>query len=489
MPPRAMARIDEVHVQALDPARLEPLIGPERMARFEAVAEETRVAMAGRAVLNVNSTATGGGVAEMLQTLLAYVRGAGVDARWLVIQGDADFFAITKRIHNGLYGSPGDGGELGAAERSSYEATLRRNADQLLALVRRGDVVILHDPQPAGLAEALRRAGALVIWRCHVGRDRPNEWTERAWTFLRPYLEDVDAYVVSRPAFAPPWADRTRTWVIAPSIDPFSAKNEPMSARNVRLALGYVGLVEGDGSQPVVPFRRRDGSPGRINRHVDLLQSGPAAPADASLVVQASRWDRMKDMTGVMRGFAEHVDPALGAHLVLAGPAVTGVADDPEGADVLGECVSCWRSLPHAMRGRVHLACVPMADPDEAATIVNALQRHATVVVQKSLAEGFGLTVAEAMWKSRPIVASAVGGIADQVAHGLHGLLVDDPHDLRAFGSAVARLLSDPEEAARLGARARERAVREFLGDRHLEQYAQLFRSMAAAPRVRRVSR
>jgi trehalose synthase len=474
-PQTRRARLQEVEVQALDAARLEPLIGPDRMAAYEAIAETTRRALAGRAVLNVNSTATGGGVAEMLQTLLAYVRGAGIDARWLVAEGDPEFFTITKRMHNGLYGGAGDGGPLGGAERGHYEGVLRRNADELLALIRRDDIVILHDPQPAGLAAALRNAGARVVWRCHVGRDEANEWTERAWAFLRPYLEDVEAIVVSRAAFAPPWADPGRTVVVPPSIDPFSAKNEPLSRRNARLALAYVGLLQGDGEPPIVPFARRDGSPGRINRHADVLQSGPPALPDAPLVIQASRWDRMKDMAGVMEGFARHVDPALGAHLVLAGPAVTGVADDPEAADVLQECVAAWRRLPHAMRGRVHLASVPMADPDEAAAIVNALQRHAAVIAQKSLAEGFGLTVTEGMWKARPIVASAVGGIVDQIDHGEQGLLVDDPHDLAAFGAAVEALLRDPAEAARLGRNGRMRAERDFLGDRHLAQYGRLF--------------
>ena len=478
MATQVSARLQEVDVQALDPARLEPLVGPDRMATFDAAAEATRELLDGRIVLNVNSTAAGGGVAEMLQTLLAYVRGAGIDARWAVIRGNADFFAITKRIHNGLYGSPGDGGTLGEAERDRYAKTLRPNADELLALVHPGDLVLLHDPQTAGLARALRRAGARVVWRCHVGSDTPNEWTERAWTFLRPYLEEVDAYVFSRAAFAPSWADPARTFVIPPSIDPFSAKNEPMSPRNVRLALGYVGLLDGDGNPPVVPFTRRDGSPGRINRRADVQQTGPAAPADAPLVVQASRWDAMKDMAGVMEGFAEHVDPSHGAHLVLAGPTVTGVVDDPEAAEVYDDCLTRWRWLPHAVRSRVHLACVPMADPDEAAAIVNALQRHATVVAQKSLAEGFGLTVAEAMWKARPVVGSAVGGIADQLVSGEHGVLIDDPHELASFGEAVDGLLRDRAEAERLGRNARARAVAEFLGDRHLEQYARLFRAL-----------
>jgi trehalose synthase len=467
-------RIQEVEVQALDAARLEPLIGSDRTARYEAIAEATESLLEDRAVLNVNSTATGGGVAEMLQTLLAYGRGAGLDVRWLVIQGDPAFFEITKRIHNGLYGSAGDSGALGDAERRHYEQTLRENADELLALVRPNDVVLIHDPQPAGLAGAMRSAGAKVIWRCHVGVDEPNEWTERSWSFLRPYLEDVDAFVFSRRAFAPSWADESRVHVIPPSIDPFSAKNEPISQRNVRRILGYTGLIAGDRELPEIPFTRRDGSPGRFNRRADVLQTGPPPPVDVPVVVQVSRWDRMKDMPGVMSGFTEHVDPSLGAHLLLAGPAVTGVADDPEAAEVLEECMGLWRALPHAARSRVHLACTPMVDPDEAAAIVNALQRHAAVVVQKSIAEGFGLTVAEAMWKSRPIVASAVGGIVDQIVNGAHGLLVADPGDLASFGTAVETLLSDRTEADRLSANAKARAGAEFLGDRHLEQYGQL---------------
>ena len=461
-------------MQALDVARLESLIGRERMSEFERVADEAQAALAGRTILNVNSTAKGGGVAEMLQTLIAYVRGAGIDARWLVIEGSAEFFAVTKRIHNGIYGFPGDGGPLGEAERRCYEEVIRRNGEELRALVRPGDLVLIHDAQPLGLAAELRRAGATVAWRSHIGRDGANEFSERAWAFIGPYLQAVDIVVVSKASFAPPSCPPEKVHVIPPSIDPFSAKNEPMSARNVRLALGYVGLIDGDGSPPVVPFTRRDGSPGRINRHVDILQSGPAPPAEAPLVVQASRWDRLKDMAGVMESFAHHVDPSLGAHLVLAGPAVTGVADDPEAAAVYDECVGRWRALPHAVRGRIHLACVPMSDPDENAAIINALQRHATVIAQKSLAEGFGLTVTEAMWKARPVVAGAVGGITDQIEDGRTGLLVD-PDDPRQFASGLEKLLADPGLASRLGLAGQQRVRDEYLGDRHLEQYGALF--------------
>jgi trehalose synthase len=476
-------KLHEVDVQAIDAARLEPLIGAERMARFEQAAEVAREALAGSSVLNVNSTGAGGGVAEMLQTLLSYARGAGIDARWLVIEGDPDFFAITKRIHNGLYGSPGDGGELGAAERHHYERVQRRNADALLALIRPGDVVVVHDPQPAGLVAAAKSAGARVVWRCHVGLDLPNEWSHRSWEFIRPYLAEAEAIVVSRAAFAPPWADPEQVHVICPSIDPFSAKNEALSVRNARLALAYVGLLDGSTeTPPTVSFARRDGSPGRINRRADVVQTGPPAPADVPLVVQVSRWDRIKDMAGVMSGFVEHVDHSLGAHLLLCGPAVSGVADDPEAAEVLDECTELWRRLPHAARSRVHLACIPMDDPDENAAIVNAIQRHASVIVQKSLAEGFGLTVAEALWKRKPVVASAVGGIVDQIDDGIHGLLLHDPTDLRAFGAAVESLLRDRDYAEQLAENGRRRVIDEFLGDRHLEQYGLLFEQLRRKP-------
>jgi trehalose synthase len=198
-------------------------------------------------------------------------------------------------------------------------------------------------------------------------------------------------------------------------------------------------------------------------------------------VVQVSRWDRLKDHEGVMTGFAEHVAPATGAHLILAGPNVSAVADDPEGAEVLNEVWAAWRELPHARRSRVHLSCLPMADIEENAAIVNALQRHATVVVQKSLEEGFGLTVAEAMWKSRPVVASAVGGIQDQIQDGVTGVLLEDPTDIDTFGRLVLDLLNDPQRAQEIGARAREHVRRNFLANRHAVQYIDLFASVIEA--------
>jgi trehalose synthase len=474
-----MSRLREVQIAAVPPESLEPVIGDERVARLREGAERTRAFLGRRQVLNVNSTATGGGVAELLQTLLAYSRGFGIDTRWVVIEADPAFFAITKRLHDGLYGSSGDGGPLDAAEHDHYEAVLRDNAAEILAVVRPGDVVLLHDPQTAGLARELTQAGAQVVWRCHVGRDYANEYSQRAWEFLRPYLERVAVFVFSRAAFAPPWVRRETLRVIEPSIDPFSAKNQAIEESEVRSILQHVGLL-GDGvEEPRGYFTRRDGSPGHVDRHADILQTGPPPPPDAPLVAQLSRWDVWKDMRGVMLGFAEHLEDLTDTHLVLAGPSVTGVADDPAASRVLSDCVATWRELPHAIRSRTHLACVPMADPDEAAIIVNALQRHATVVVQKSLAEGFGLTVAEAMWKDRPVIASSVGGITDQIVDSDSGYLLPDPTDLSAFASTVRRVLGDPAERRRVGASAHRRVLERFLPDRHLEQWTDVIAALA----------
>lgn len=467
--------LQEVDVQALALERLEALIGPQRASQFESTATAARALLNGRSVLNVNSTATGGGVAELLQTLLAYARGARVDARWVVIEGDPRFFEITKRVHNHLYGTSGDGGPLHTVERRDYEHTIQGNVAELLELVRVGDIVVLHDPQTAGLAAAVKRVGAHVVWRCHVGIDSPNAHSERGWEFLQPYVDGADGYVFSCERFAPSWIPRHQLAIIPPSIDPFSTKNEAIDAATVVCRLQCVGLLAGDNDGPAGTFTRRDGSQGQITRRVDFVGTGPPPPVDAPIVLQASRWDALKDMDGVLLGFADHIADRSDAHLILAGPQASGVADDPEADQVLRECLSLWHRLPTAVQLRAHLVCVPMDDPDEAAAIVNALQRHATVVVQKSLAEGFGLTVAEAMWKSQAVVGTAVGGIVDQIVPGETGLLIDDARDLEQFGQAVCSLLDNADERNRMGSNAHRRAVEHFLGDRHLESWAQLF--------------
>lgn len=461
--------LTEVPIGAFDLARFREPLGA-RYDELEPEIEQARELMAGRVVWHVNSTAAGGGVAEMLATLLAYTRGAGVDVRWLVISGDEPFFEMTKRIHNNLHGSEGDGGPLGEAERRHYERVAAANASALEPLVRPQDIVYLHDPQPAGLAPQLAGTGAHIVWRCHVGLDTPNEHARRAWSFLRPYVEAADHYVFSRDAFVWEGLDRSRTWTVPPSIDPFSPKNQRLEPPAVAAILGRAGIVEDGGSVPA--YRRQDGSPGRVDRAAEMVQDAPLRPDDP-LVTQVSRWDRLKDPIGVMQGFAEHC-ASREAHLLLAGPATGGVADDPEAADVLTAVTELRKELDPDARHRVHLACLPMDDLEENAAIVNAIQRHSTIVVQKSLAEGFGLTVAEAMWKERAVVATRVGGIQEQIVHGESGILIDDPSDLEALGHALGSLLDDPAARERLGHAAKERVRDEFLLTRHLLQYASL---------------
>jgi trehalose synthase len=213
-----------------------------------------------------------------------------------------------------------------------------------------------------------------------------------------------------------------------------------------------------------------------------VIREGAPPALDTPLVVQVSRWDRLKDPAGVLRGFAEQAPGTSDAHLLLAGPVVEGVADDPEGLQTLAETVAVWRNLPPTTRRRIHLACLPMDDLEENAAVVNALQRHAAVVVQKSLREGFGLTVTEAMWKGRPVIASKLGGMRKQIEDGMSGLLVEDPSDLAAFGGLLRRVLRDATLAVRLGDAAYQRARQRFLHTHHLSMWV-TFLSHLLGPR------
>jgi trehalose synthase len=453
----------EIFVPANSIDRLGRILGRQRFIHLRHEAEAARHALGGRTVWNVNSTASGGGVAEMLRLLVGYGNGAGVETRWVVIGADSEFYAITKRLHNRLHGVLGDDGELGIRETEHYSSVLWKNADSLIERVKPADVVILHDPQTAGLASRLVQQGARVIWRCHIGTDHPNAWTKEGWNFLQPHLRSVDAFVFSHPSFVPAELAPSDVWIIEPSIDPLSPKNRPLPKDRVAKWLTQVGLLPGDGG------RGRSGV---------LGGASPLGPTDR-LVVQVSRWDNLKDMLGVLHGFAEHVAGRDDARLALVGPAVDGVADDPEGARVLAECLDAWAALPSRTRETVRLVALPMDDVEANALMVNATQRHASVVVQKSLEEGFGLTVTESMWKSRPVVASAVGGIVDQIAPGT-GVLLDDPDDLDAFGKTLVRLLATPSELSALGRRARRHVRERFLSDRHLIDYAKLLRHVSS---------
>jgi trehalose synthase len=452
-------------------SQLEPVIGAARYADLARAADQGRQVLAGRTIWNVNSTAAGGGVAEMLQVLVGYVQDLGIAIGWLVITGDAEFFAITKRLHNQIHGSL-SGGPLGPAEAAHYAEMLAANAVELVARVRPGDVVLLHDPQTAGLAAPLARAGARVVWRCHIGVDWEDDVTRAGWDFLRPHLTAAEAFVFSRRNYVPSWIPVAKTWIIPPSIDPFSPKNQQLDAGAVQAILVKLGVLEGAAPTAPATFVRREGDVGTVSRPAVIVGDSRPGPDDPVLV-QVSRWDRLKDMTGVMRGFADYAAPSGEGYLMLVGPSVKDVSDDPEGAAVYGECLLQRRDLSPAARARILLVTLPLDDIDENAAMVNALQRHATVIAQKSLAEGFGLTVAEGMWKGRPVIGSAVGGIIDQIAEGT-GILLPDPADLMAFGSAARLLLGDPDQAARMGQAAHTHVREQYVGDVHLLRYAGL---------------
>ncbi len=470
--------LEMVDVAPHPPQRFESVLEPQPYEKLADGIRTARELLGERTVWNVSSTAKGGGVVELLLPLIGYAKGAGVDARWAVIQGNEEFFGVTKRIHNNLHGFEGDGGDLGDAERKVYEDTLEPNARELTELADDDDIVILHDPQTAGLIGPLKRTGAKVIWRCHIGLDEPDDYARRAWDFLRVDVEQADAYVFSREAFVWEGLDPDKVVVIAPSVDAFNAKNQQLDDAQVRAILAAAGIVQGGDGHAT--FQRGDGSEALVTSQALIYEDSRLTPDDP-IVLQVSRWDRLKDPEGVIRGFAEHARcHETGAHLIYAGPAVEAVSDDPEGKQVLDEAIAARESLPDEAQRCIHLVCLPLDDAEENAVIVNALQRAADVVVQKSIAEGFGLTVAEAMWKARPVVATAVGGIQDQIIDGETGTLLPDPRDLDAYGAAVRELLEDPERARKLGEAAMARVRDRFLGARSLLDYLNLISRLLA---------
>jgi trehalose synthase len=468
-----VAPLEQVFVAPQPIERFRALLGDgyDEFAAQAAVASEL---FAGRVIWNVNSTARGGGVAEMLRSHLAYVRALGIDVRWMVAGAGAEFFEVTKRIHNNLHGAEGDGGPLGEPERKTYEAGLAPDAAKLCRLVRPGDVAFLHDPQTLGLVAPLREAGARVLWRSHIGVDRPNDVARRAWRFLLPYAEQAEALAFTRSAYVWDGVDRGRVSVIPPSIDPFSPKNQEMAASSVKSALAITGIGPNPGAEPAT-FTRGDGTPGRVDRPAVVVQDQPV-PGGASLVTQVSRWDRLKGPIGLLESFERHFAGG-DEHLLLAGPDVRRVVDDPEGAEVFNEIVDRRASMPQRVRGRTHLATLALDDIEENAAAVNALQRRSDIIVQNSIAEGFGLTVSEAMWKKKPVVATRVGGIQDQIVDGASGLLVE-PGAPDELARAIRALLEDRRHATTLGKAAHRRVADEFLVTGRLTSYLRLFEAL-----------
>ncbi len=370
----------------------------------------------GQPVVMVNSTRDGGGVAEILQNMVPLLNELGVPVKWEVVEGRPDFFAMTKTLHNALHGRREP---LTEKMRKAYWEVTEANAERLKDALDQ-PLVFIHDPQPAGMIQRLKKPGQRWIFRCHVDVSTPDP---PAWEFLRPIVEQYDASVFSHPSFAQQLP--MPQFLIAPSIDPLSDKNRPIPGDFIQKTLARYNL-------------------------------DPKRP----LLTQVSRFDKLKDPLGVIRAYqmVKRTHPKV--QLVLAGGAAS---DDPESVHILPTLQESAGKDPD-----IHLLDLP---PFSDLTI-NALQRASAVVLQKSLKEGFALTVTEALWKERPVVAMAVGGIPLQVLPGKTGYLV---HTVEGTATAIRRVLDHPNEAAALGRQGREHVRTNFLITRHIKEYLSLF--------------
>lgn len=390
----------------------------EAVVGQEVVGELARVSDAVRhlRVQHVNSTSVGGGVAEILTRMVPLLRELGVETHWDVIKGDREFFNVTKAVHNGLHGTPV---ELTPAMTAAFDRTTRMNLEEFDPW---GDVIFIHDPQPVGLVSARTANRAHWVWRCHIDVSTPDP---RVWSFLEPHVKQYDAVVVSMPGFAQPLP--IPYYLVAPSIDPISDKNRELEPDAVRQVMEKYGI-------------------------------DPARP----VVTQISRFDRLKDPIGVIEAF-RLARRRHDCQLVLAGG---GADDDPEGAVVLREVREAAGRDPD-----IHVLELPVFSDLE----INALVRGSTVVLQKSLREGFGLTVAEAMWKRKPVIGSAVGGILSTVLHGITGFLVHSPE---GAARRIGELLMNPDLRQRLGENGHQHVLANFLTTRHVRDYLLLLLSL-----------
>jgi trehalose synthase len=456
---------------------------------LRAEAESIVPRLAGRTVWMVNSTAQGGGVAEMLPPLVSVLRDLGIRTEWVVIgSDDPAFFGLTKHIHNLIHGV----GEpvLGDAERALFERVNRANADALRQRLRPGDLLIVHDPQPMPLAGMVRDVGSLLaVWRCHIGLDEENAATRAAWDFLGPYMDAYDRAVFSAPEYVPP-AFRTRGAVIPPGIDPLSPKNRELTLHAAVEALANGGVIAAPGPTVNPPFKQ-------LARRV--LPDGGLAAANAMediglltrpIVTQVSRWDRLKGFLPLMRAFESlkrtiydgdvKSDPLHRrrldlVRLVLAGPDPDSIQDDPEARAVLEELRAEYAAMHPAVQDDIAILALPMESRDENAILVNALQRASTIAVQNSLREGFGLTIAEAMWKRVPVLSNARAcGPRQQVRDGLDGRLVRDPEDEAELRLALDDMLSDPRRLEQWGRAAQRHVHDRFLLFTQLRDWGRL---------------
>lgn len=439
-------------------------------------AAQLTVPLEGRRVAMVSSTAKGGGVAEMLPRQIALLRELGVDVRWLVVGTEhEEFFALTKRLHNLIHGV-GDR-RLGAEERELYQRVSRDLAAELSRHVAPDDILVVHDPQPAGAGALLRQSSDVAsIWRCHIGLDRTLPETEAAWQFLEPYVKTYDYSIFTAAEYVPRFLSGNVA-LITPAIDPLSDKNRTLSAHQLTGVLCNSGLMLEH--NPVL-------RPAFEHRPTRLAPDGcfgpPTEPDEIGLlyrptVTQVSRWDTLKGWKPLLDGFVklkrersklaglsnEQRRRLALVRLVLAGPEPAAVSDDPEAQEVLVSLCTAMARLEPEIAADVVLLSLPMGSPRENALMVNALQTCSSVAVQNSLEEGFGLTVTEAMWKRVPVLGAPACGIRLQIRDGIDGRLHHDASDPDVIASALLFMLGNPDERAAWGRAGQRRVYDEFL--------------------------
>jgi trehalose synthase len=464
--------------------------------RLESEGASAVNALRGRTVWMVNSTAQGGGVAEMLPTMICLLRDLNVDVRWVVMETDEPaFFTLTKRIHNLIHGA-GDPA-LTAADRAVYDAVSRANADALRSMVRPDDILVIHDPQPLGAGAMLKaELGMPTVWRCHIGLDQRNAATQAAWDFLEPFSHAFDRAVFTAPEYVPD-TFRDRATIIHPAVSPLTHKNRDLSPNKM------VGILCNGGLSTAYHPVLTPSFPEYAQRLQPSGAFGPALlPEDLGLlyrpmILQVSRWDRLKGFAPLMDAFVElkkedgrgiertelHRRHIQLARLVLAGPDPESIQDDPEGLDVLEELKQRYLAMTPRLQHDVALITLPMGSRKHNALLVNALQRAATIVVQNSIQEGFGLTVTEAMWKNAAVIGTRAVGIRQQIEHGEHGLLVDDPEDSRALADAMDRFLGDTAARDHCARSARRRVHDEFLVFTQLRKWLALLEGLVGVSR------
>ncbi len=386
-----------------------PIVGQSIVNDLKLLAERLK----GRIIQHINSTAVGGGVAEILTRAVPLLKELGIETKWDVIKGGQQFFEVTKKFHNALHGRKE---EITPNDFKVFLETSQKNIDELDTCA---DIVFVHDPQPIVLVN--KRRDNKWIWRCHIDVSNPNQ---KVWDFLMEYIIKYDSAVFSAPSFSRRLP--IRQFLISPSIDPLSDKNKELPTEAVDAVLKKYSIKK-----------------------------------DKPIITQISRFDRLKDPLGVIAAY-QQVKKYIDCQLILAGGAAS---DDPEGVEVLNEVKSRAKEDKD-----IHILLLPQNDIE-----VNALQMASDVIMQKSIREGFGLTVAEALWKGKPVVASNVGGIPLQIKHKYSGLLC---HSVEGASFALKQLLNNPGYAKKLGENGREHIRNNFLITRHIKDYMLLFLSL-----------